>query len=227
MSVMSKDDALIATSQLTLAAALVLFLLYFFAPTFFGIHTLLASIFLIVIAVASFGLYTAIVSGVFGVSLLILSFAFLLSLSLGIGVISESWRLAIILEHNPNYHLSNIRNTFLLGIMPLAIALSFYAFSWIRQKIPRNRLVGVFVVTLGIFFIVWGVLHIQGTMKGYAIALSEIVAQELGYLDSSLLAIYATYGLYSTLWIVIGIFLSASSAHMLIHKKVNHTKNPC
>lgn len=219
----TKNDDIAVIFLFVLIGSLMLLLSIYVIPTIFALARLALAFWMFVIAVGGFAFYIARVSIFFGAGLIILSFAFMSSVILGTGTLGEYWRVVIIVESNPSYHVNLASRVFLFAILPLTMGLALCIFTYMKERrIPTGSFGGLFSLVLGGFFIFWGINYFQAAYGEYFRAIEIAREENVSYINNSLQAVYTTYGLIGILWLIIGIFLTAISAYTLYMLRRQH-----
>jgi hypothetical protein len=220
---MSKTTYLVATVQLVLTAAIMLFGLFYIAPTLVGFQLLITAVFLIATAVALFGIFMARAAPFFGLGLFLLPLAFLASLLLSGNVLVDPPRLLATLVDSPSLRNEILRDAVLLGVIPLPASLALCFHSLKRRGIPRGHLINAFLGTIGAFFTFWGASYSLRVLEAHAAVLAEAATRSLPHLTNTLHTIYAPYALAGLLWIGVGGFfliLAVRKAYVEAVKKI-------
>jgi hypothetical protein len=137
----------------------------------------------------------------------LLSFAFLFSFFVGVGVLGEWYRVEAILRANPQYHLSVVKDVFLFGILPITLGLVFCIIAYVKAGHAIEGSNAWPLLIVGGFFALWGFLYFRTAYSDYSQAVDWANTYLHSYNKGSFLAIYTAYGLLGILWLVAGVFL--------------------
>jgi len=145
-----------------------------------------------------------------GTGLFLLSVAFLFSLFSHAG---ETYKVVVVLEANPGSYVNFVWTVVLYGILPLVASLVFLIVAHIKEKETLSEGFGNWLFLLvGIFCVLLGFLGVFGSCDAYVKAINYAHRWFISGIDGSLLAIYLTYGFYSVLWMITGLFLVVAYA---------------
>lgn len=214
---MSVKSDVAGAFPIILVGGLLLLLSCYLVPT--GLVTLLVAIWMIFTGLGGFGLCVIRMSVLYGVGLVVIAFAFVSSLIPSYIVLMD-FRTAIILKYNPGYSVEIMKNIFLFGLLPLTASLALFVSAHLRGlKIPFGRIGERFFIVSGVFFTVWGIYCLQSTLHSHSTTLQEAQLLNVSHLNYSLSTIYGTYSLVCVLWLIIGIFHLAKSAHKTLRRQ--------
>jgi len=191
---------------ITVIALFLSLLRMYVVPPILDLETAVLSFCLIIIVIGAVAFYFVKDFVLFGVGLFILMFAFLSSLIVSVGTFGEDWRVVAILEANPDSYFQWITNTFLFGILPIAIGLVLCVAACIMQrKPPLENFRSMLLLILGGFFAVWGFHYYQVAYRDYLTATSGVGSQNINNIKDSLQTIYSAYELVGILWSITGV----------------------
>lgn len=160
-------------------------------------------------------------NGFLGASLVVLLFAFFLSIFVSTGIFyGESYHVVVVLEANPQAYMGFIESTVFCGILPIAASLALFIITCIKgRETPTDGLRNWLLIILGGFCAFWGYLYFNASYVSYSDTIVTARDLHISNIDGSLLAIYTTYGLVGILWLTTGLLFIIMSAHKLLQVK--------
>jgi len=146
------------------------------------------------------------------VGLIILTFAFIVSVFCSGSAADPPWRLLAILEANPHLYLVYVRNALLYLILPVFMGLAFSILGYIRE---RKSPTGIFdgwplLMIIGGMFVFWAVLGLRFTYTSYYDTISAAHSRNIAGIDNLILTVYATASVADILWLSAGVLLMLS-----------------
>ncbi|MGB8781371.1 MAG: hypothetical protein WCD81_12080 [Candidatus Bathyarchaeia archaeon] len=158
---------------------------------------------------------------------LVLFSAFFLSFLITVGTFGEEWRTVLTLESTANSYTQWTWLTLELGILPIAIGLVLCAIDFmLHEKTRTKSLNQLLLCVAGGIFAAWGIYYFLRACSSYNVAIGLADHWNFGIggqpriiasltVIGELRTIYAGYKLVGILWLVLGIFLSATSGYIM------------
>lgn len=207
----SNEDFEEISFLLLLGALLVAFLSLVLGLVIFWI-----AIIAIFVLMCGFGIYVIRASFFLGVGLIVLSLTPWFSIMASLGTIGEYYRVVILVEHNPNYHISAIRLPLLLGVLPVTIGLALCIIGFLRNRKILSTILGrLFLLVLGVGSLFFGSIYCFETYRDYSSAIAEAQQENISYIIGSLQMVYAPYFGIGLLWLITGFAFIAMSVYTL------------
>lgn len=154
--------------------------------------------------------------GNIGVKLWLLFMLLVLSWFGIFNVLTDGYKLDIMLEANPQRYLSYIANAVLYLIVPPTIELAFIIISFSRKRKfgTEARSCRLILFGYGILFLFLSVYGILTTISSYHAALGTLT-RSTRYLEGQILVIYATAATGFALWTLAGFLFMYLPTHSL------------
>ena len=141
----------------------------------------------------------------------ILPFAFLFSIMISVGVLSENERVVYVLAANPQAYLGFVRNGVLNGIL-ITASIILLIIALLKEGPPMRFRYCLPLIVGGVVVILLGILYVRSSYFDYFDTVNfshSWPAPSLSInVDSYILSIYVVYGFVGCLWLLAGILLS-------------------
>ena len=201
-------------------AFLLLSLRIYVVPPILAEETALGFVWLVIIVLSVVAFYIGKRSVLFGAGLFVLILAFFLSLLATVGTIGEEWRVASIVERNPNSYIEWIKDCLIYGIVPIATGITLCIIGYIQRKTLRGRFENLLLLITGGFLVIWGIHYFQVACRDYSRVLSSTNEWDISHISNAIQAIYLAYECVGILWLVTGAFLIVTSFYTLFKQNL-------
>lgn len=153
------------------------------------------------------------------IGLLIFLFAFILCIPAEFMIVGEPWNLGEILEANPHFYPSYVRNVLLYSILPPAVGVALIVTGYIRE---RRTFLKWHIAVAGGIVLFWGVYTLQRVHDAY-IDIMKLVTEYNVPIGNLVLPIYAAVGVAKLLWIFAGVI----STHLHVFSMLRNEWRKC